>query len=254
MRFDKVLPEVVLTPYIKYYAISENDQEAAYKVFPVTGLVIGFQYRGHLSVVDDVTLNRLSSSGITGISDRYRLFRNSPGIGTILVYFTETGFARFSALPANELFNESLSLHQVFDRYSIERIEEALSLAETDAQRIGIMNAFFLSQLKDVKEDALVTEAVKLIYVSKGDIPIRTLSEKLFISQSPLEKRFRRLVGATPKKFASIVRFNAIIGSLGQGKSLTDICYEHGFFDQAHFIKDFKQYTGDTPERYRRGL
>jgi AraC-like DNA-binding protein len=100
----------------------------------------------------------------------------------------------------------------------------------------------------------LIIEAVKIIYQTKGTIRIKELNERLFISQSPFEKRFRKLVGATPKKFASIVRFNAVLDNLSNTKSLTDICYENNFFDQAHFIKDFKQYTGDTPENFKRFL
>lgn len=56
------------------------------------------------------------------------------------------------------------------------------------------------------------------------------------------------------KKFASIVRFNKVLDNLNETKSLTEICYENHFFDQAHFIKDFKQFTGDTPENFKRFL
>jgi AraC-like DNA-binding protein len=82
----------------------------------------------------------------------------------------------------------------------------------------------------------------------------QSVTERLFISQSPFEKRFRKLVGTTPKKVASIVRFNTVLDNLSNSKSLIDICYENNFFDQAHFIKDFKQFTGDTPENFKRFL
>ena len=98
----------------------------------------------------------------------------------------------------------------------------------------------------------MIVEAVKRIYAASGKLRISDLSRELYISQSPFEKRFRRLVGTSPKKFASIVRFNAILTSLGQQKSLMEICHEHEFFDQAHFIKDFKRFTGDTPEQSRK--
>ena len=111
-----------------------------------------------------------------------------------------------------------------------------------------------LSQLKDIQADKLIIEAVKIIYQTKGTIRIKELNERLFISQSPFEKRFRKLVGTTPKKFASIIRFNTVLDQLSHTKSLTDICYEYNFFDQAHFIKDFRQYTGDTPENFKRFL
>jgi len=193
-------------------------------------------------------------SGITGISDSYKIFKNSADIGTVLVYFTEIGFTHFASNSANELFNLSISLDDIFDKSKVNEVEERLAAATTDKQRIKIIEQFLLFQLKHIQTDKLIVEAVKLIYESKGTIRIKELNEKLFISQSPFEKRFRKVVGTTPKKFASIIRFNTILSSLNKTKSLTDICYENNFFDQAHFIKDFKHFTGDTPENFNRFL
>lgn len=254
MKFDKHLPSERLRPYIKQYVVSENESDGEYKVFPSSGMVIGFQYKGQLATIKDNTESNLASAGITGISDRVKLFRNSANIGTVLVYFSEIGFTHFAMHPANELFNLSLSLDQVFDKSRISEVEDKLCTATTDKQRIKIVEQFLLSQLRHFETDKQVVEAVRLIYQSKGSIRIKELNEKLFISQSPFEKRFRKLVGTTPKKFASIVRFNTVLDNLNKTKSLTEICYENGFFDQAHFIKDFKQFTGDTPDNFKRFL
>ena len=254
MKFDKHFPTDQLKPYIKYFVVSENELENEYKVFPSSGLVIGFQYKGQLTTLNNCTESKLSSAGITGITDGYKIFKNSADIGTILVYFTEIGFTHFASHPANEFFNLSLSLDDIFDRKSVTEVEEKLSIANTDKQRIKVVEQFLLSQLKDIETDKLILEAVKLIYQSNGTIRIKELNEKLFISQSPFEKRFRKVVGTTAKKFASIVRFNTVLDNLSNTKSLTEICYENNFFDQAHFIKDFKQFTGDTPENFKRFL
>jgi AraC-like DNA-binding protein len=254
MKFDKHFPTDNLKPYIKYFAVSENELENEYKVLPSSGLVIGFQYKGKLTTIKDGQESKLTSAGITGIADSFKIFKNSAGTGTVLVYFTEIGFTHFATHPANELFNLSLSLENIFDKNKVAEIEEKLALATTDKQRIKIVEQFLLSQLKDLQTDKLIVEAVKLIYQSNGTIRIKELNEKLFVSQSPFEKRFRKIVGATPKKFASIVRFNTVLNHLNETKSLTEICYEYDFFDQAHFIKDFKQFTGNTPENFKRFL
>lgn len=254
MRFDKFIPADNLKPYIKYFVVSETELENEYKVLPSSGLVIGFQYKGKLAAVKDGKESKLTSAGITGLTDSFKIFKNSAGIGTVLVYFTETGFTHFAMHPANELFNLSLSLENIFDKNKVAEVEEKLALATTDKQRIKIVEQFLFFQLKDLQTDKLVVEAVKLIYQSNGTIRIKELNEKLFISQSPFEKRFRKIVGTTPKKFASIVRFNTVLNNLNEAKSLTEICYEYNFFDQAHFIKDFKRFTGDTPESFKRFL
>ncbi|MEQ6118337.1 helix-turn-helix domain-containing protein [Reichenbachiella sp. MALMAid0571] len=254
MKFDKHFPTEQLKPYIKYFVVSENELENKYKVFPSSGIVIGFQYKGQLAIIKDNSESKLTTAGITGITDGYKVFKNSADIGTILVYFTEIGFTHFASHPANELFNLSLSLDDIFDKNSITEVEEKLAIANTDELRIKIVEQFLASQLKDIQTDKLIVEAVKLIYQSNGTIRIKELNEKLFISQSPFEKRFRKVVGTTPKKFASIVRFNSVLENLNGTKTLTEICYENNFFDQAHFIKDFKQFTGDTPENFKRFL
>lgn len=251
MRFEKVTPTEKLRPYIKYLVISENPEAKEYKVFPSTGLVMGFQYRGHLSTISNQQETNLANAGITGIGDTFKIFRNSADIGTILVYFTEVGWAAFCNCPANELFNESVSLNDIFGRQQISETEEKLSVANSDQKRIYIIEQFLLSQLKKTVQDQLIVAAIKLIYQSKGSIRIKEINDKLAISQSPFEKRFRKLVGVSPKKFSSIVRFNNVLNQLGTEKTLAEICYENNFFDQAHFIKDFKQYTGDTPERFK---
>ncbi len=252
MKFEAHLPTEKLRPYIRQLVVSENASESEYKVFPSTGMVIGFQYRGTLTTVQDNTTTRLTSAGITGIADRYRIFRNSAGIGTILVYFTETGFAHFATYPAHELLNLSLSLEDIFRKDDVSLVEDLLSDARNDQQRLHITEQFLLSQLKEREQDQLISEAVRLIYTSKGNIRIKELNERLFISQSPFEKRFRKVVGTSAKKFASIVRFNNVLSSMNGLKSLEEICYENGFFDQAHFIHNFKQYTGQTPEQFKR--
>jgi AraC-like DNA-binding protein len=254
MRFDKFIPTDQLKPFIKYFVVSEHELENEYKVFPSSGLVIGFQYKGKLATVKDNKENKLTSAGITGIADSYKIFRNSADIGTILVYFTEIGFTHFATHPANELFNLSLSLDNIFDRNRVTEVEEKLTIATTDKHRIKIVEQFLVSQLKDIETDKLIVEAIKLIYQTNGTIRIKELNEKLFISQRPFEKRFRKVVGTTPKKFALIVRFNTVLDNLNNKKSLTEISYENNFFDQAHFIKDFKQFTGDTPENFKRLL
>lgn len=254
MKFDKYFPTEKLKPYIKYFVVSENELESKYNVFPSSGLVIGFQYKGQLSTFKNTTENQLASAGATGVTDSYKIFKNSADIGTILVYFTEIGFTNFASQPANELFNLNISLDNIFDKNEIGIIEEKLMIVSTDKERVKIVEQFLLSQLKDIETDKLIVEAVKLIYETKGAIRIKELNDKLHISQSPFEKRFRKVVGTTAKKFASIVRFNTVLDNLNETKSLTEICYENNFFDQAHFIRDFKKYTGNTPENFKRFL
>lgn len=249
MRFEKYLPSPVLQPYIKQFVISENTESTEYKVLPGTSMVIGFQYRGSLQKIKGTGEGNLSISGITGLLDSYQVFKNSSDIGSVLVYFTETGASCFFKIPLNEIFSQSLSLDTFITSSVIAIVEEQLAEAKTDLERIHLVESFLLSQLQHRNPDTLVTQALHLIISSNGTLRINELSQKLHISQSPLEKRFRKTVGATPKKFSSIIRLHSVIKNASLN-NLTTLGLESGYFDQSHFIRDFKTFTGQTPEQF----
>src|SRR5690606_36668043 len=117
--------------------------------------------------------------------------------------------------------------------------------APTHAEKIRVVEQFLLAHMKAAQPDRLVIKALELIYQSKGLVKINALSKQLNISQSPLEKRFRKIIGTSPKKFAALVRFRNIIQNGDASPSLTALGYDGGFFDQSHFIKEFKCFTGD---------
>lgn len=253
MKFDTHIPCDVLKPFVRSFVVQETTEERTYKVLPDTGVVIGFQYKGRLSRLESNNEIPLSVSGISGLADHSRMFKNSPDIGTILVFFRESGAVPFFREPLHELFRESVSLDNFMLRSELLNLEEQLGEAKTDVQRIAFVEHFLIGRMTNIQPDQLVLAALALIHKSKGTIKIAELAEQLHTSQSPLEKRFRRAVGASPKKFASIVRLKHIIQRYDHAGSLTELGYETGFYDQSHFIKEFKAFTGDTPEDFFSG-
>lgn len=249
-KFETYIPSDILKPFIKSFAIQETADEKAYRVLPDTGLVLGFQYKGRLSRIDNQLEITLSISGVSGLSDHSKTFKNFPGTGTVLVFFREAGAAPFFQQPLHELFRESISLDNFMLRSQLCCLEEQLAEAASDNSRIAAVENFLINRMTVTQPDKLVLAALSLIHKSKGNIRIKQLAEQLHISQSPLEKRFRMEVGASPKKFASIVRLKNVIEKHTTIKSLTELGYEAGFYDQAHFIKEFKIFTGDTPENF----
>jgi len=242
-----------LLPYVKHLVISENERENSYRVLPDTALVIGFQYRGKLSYLAENKQNPLASSGITGLRDTYRNFQNTADIGSVLVVFRENGAARLLKTPLHELFGESLSLEHFFSRSALAELEERLVNAESDQLRIGLVEKFLIAHLQEGPADLLVTHALEYIHHSKGTIRISDLVKQLHTSASPLEKRFRKEVGASPKKFATIVRARHVLNAMENGQE-GYASYLSAFYDQAHFIKDFKKFASVTPEQYLKGL
>jgi len=250
LKFDIYIPSDILKPYIRVLVISESEIVNTYKVLPGTEIVIGFQYRGSLSYNEGDKNISLSHSGLTGLMDKFRIFSNTANTGSVLVFFKEGAAASFFKQPIHELFGESVSLENFMLRSELLILEEKLQESKTDIEKISIVENFLIAIMNASAPDPLVVSAISLIYKSKGNIRIKELLTDLHISQSAFEKRFRQVVGTSPKKFASIVRFKNTVNLYNRNTSLTDLGYEAGFYDQAHFIKEFKHFTGDSPHTF----
>lgn len=107
MKFDTYIPCDVLKPYVKSFAIQEAAIESIYQIIPDTSLVIGFQYKGRLSQVQSEIEILLSISGVSGLADHSKTFKNAADTGTVLIFFKEAGAAPFFRQPLHELFRES---------------------------------------------------------------------------------------------------------------------------------------------------
>lgn len=250
MSFTTYIPSEILRPFVKSMAISINESASSYKILPGTSIVMGFQFSGKLSYSQNTKTIPLNTSGITGLMNSYRIFNNAANTGSVLVMFTETGASAFFKDPLHELFDQSLALDDLMLRSQMDVVTEQINEADSDTERINAVENFLISRLNNKASDELVSLAVNLIKQSQGNIKITALIEKLNISQSQFEKRFRKVVGASPKKFASIVRLDTILNANPKSNKLTGLAFDSGYFDQAHFIKDFKSFTGQTPEQY----
>lgn len=104
----------------------------------------------------------------------------------------------------------------------------------------------------------LVLHSFNLLIRSAGSISIEQLAEDTGYTARYIDRCFRNETGLSPKQLAKIVRFQAAVSALNQnqhkGRSLTEIAADLGYFDQSHFVHDFKAYTGLTPKKYQKLL
>jgi AraC-like DNA-binding protein len=247
MEMHDFVPSRLLRPFIKTYKIIETRHEVTNRVLPNTSIVIAFRYRGHVNYLGQDSRSPLPQAAISGLQKSVRLINYHENSATLLVIFKEAGAAAFFKEPMHELFGHSISLDGFADRHAIEIVEEQLSEASKNIQRIAIIEQFLLTRIIKFKSDPLIIATVNTIQATKGIIGIKALANASYISQDALEKRFRKMVGATPKQFANIVRMNTIIANKQSRQSLLDIALEGGYYDQPHFNKDFKLFTGQPP-------
>ena len=150
------------------------------------------------------------------------------------------------------LFSQCLPLDNFILGAKIDSTIALLTEATTDTTRLEVIENFLIPLLNKKKKDEPIALAVELIKQGAGNIKITLLAEKLKLSQCQFEKRFRKIVGASPKTFSSIVRLRKLINAAPNNCNMTQLGLEAGFSDQAHFIRAFKLYTGITPKKYFR--
>ena len=247
MIFDAFKPTALLSPYILTYIVIESQGGGINRVLPGTSLVLAFNYKGGVSYVTEDINNDIPLSSVSGLRKSLRVFRYSKNAGNILVIFKEAGAVAFFKNPLHILFDETVSLDHFINHQNLAIIEEQLAEAKNNAQRIHLIEQFLLSELYGHKPDNLILVALQKIHLAKGLIKIKELADTLYISQDAFEKRFRRVVGTSPKQFSSIIRMKWITHGGPQTQKLTEIAFSAGYFDQPHFNKDFKLFTGQTP-------
>jgi AraC-like DNA-binding protein len=250
MNITECLPTESLRSFIKAYLIIESHAEVVNRVLPDTSMAIAFQYRGQVNYVTDNKLSKVPASAISGLMRSVRLINYLKDTSTFIILFSATGTSAFFKQPMYELFEESVSLDNFIGQDQISFIEEQLAGAENNHQRVAMVERFLLSKLFRQDRDRLILTALQKIHHERGNIKIKQLANTLFVSQDAFEKRFRRIVGTTPKQYSSIVRMKSIIEQKPIGENLAGVVLDAGYFDLPHFYKDFKLFTGQTPTEF----
>jgi transcriptional regulator GlxA family with amidase domain len=101
--------------------------------------------------------------------------------------------------------------------------------------------------------DRGVDAAVEAIRCAHGVVSVAELAERLGLSRRSLERRFRQQVGLLPKQLARVLRFQRALQMREQAPAdgWPAIALECGYYDQAHLIRDFREFSGQTPAAFR---
>jgi methylphosphotriester-DNA--protein-cysteine methyltransferase len=125
--------------------------------------------------------------------------------------------------------------------------------ATDSIQRIKIIEKFLLDTLKDKTTiDKIVKMTVDSLLSTNGSATIGSILKEDLSKRRQLERNFIKQIGVSPKQLGKVIRLQTALKMLLNKKSgnLTNIAYESDYFDQAHFIKDFKEFTGVNPKAF----
>jgi AraC-like DNA-binding protein len=251
MGIADYFPAPILQPFIQSYKIIESEGVLLNRVLPNPSFAIAFRLNGRIAHVEDQQVRVMPGATFAGMRKSFRMIEYGAGAASLIVLFKDMGAAGFFKEPLHEVFEETIGLDSFFAASEIARVEEQLAGVKEHKDIVRVVESFLIDKLLPVPPDnRLVAEAVEKIKASGGVNKMSQLAAELYCSQDAFEKKFRKLVGATPKQFASIIRLHRIVRQGQLHPSLIDLALDNGYFDQAHFNKDFKKFTGSTPKDF----
>ena len=173
------------------------------------------------------------------------------------VNFTLLGAYRFLNLTMSDIANRCLDLGDLLGASEVELLVDALQDAEDWPTRFDLMDHFLLERLgrgRPMSPD--IAWALKSLQTSHGARSIGALSRDLSCSRKTLIQRFHAQIGLSPKSVASILRFAFAVERIrtADEESWADLAIACGYYDQAHFNRDFRRYSGRTPREFQAAL
>lgn len=160
--------------------------------------------------------------------------------------------APFFPFPMNEIADCVVDADLIWGR-DFGTLRERLLETKDIKRRFAIVEEFLLDRFASrLNINPCVSYAVAVMTKRPDRISIAAMNRKIGYSQRHFADMFRRHTGVTPKSFLKIMRFQKAVKSIDGSASPNwrDIAIDCGFFDQAHFINDFKHFSGFTPKEY----
>jgi len=257
MKYHTIKPTKPLSDYVRFYWMLEGSviDECPYihRTLANASPELIFHYKGPF---EELTSNDKSEktflTGIHGQTNIIRRFTARSDFGIFGVFLQPYAIPALFGIPSLEIKNELPDLVTLLGQAG-QDLTEKMMLAKNNTQRLNIINLFLTHRLTEFDRPEIVN-ATQHIFKSKGLVNVKELANQSCLSQRQFERKFKEQIGFSPKSFSRIVRFNSLLWNYKrEDVSLTEIAYDFGYYDQAHFIRDFKHFSGYNPKAYFSG-
>jgi AraC-like DNA-binding protein len=243
-----ISPHILLQPYIANYTITFPTSQTmpdAYTVLPTASSTL------IISVSADSIFGGLR--GVNTKACNVGAHANKMHL-LLLIEFHPGGLHPFIHIDQFELLDSSFPLEDL-DKTLNQTLEDTLLSSASIESLIDSLDYILLAKLRNRQADKSITTMMQGIIKRHGNISAKELSSEFYYSEKHIRRLFLHQVGTTPKIFSRIVRANYALHLLQTSPAyLTDIGVSSGFFDQPHFIHDFKMVCGLTPMEYKQNM
>ena len=246
-----------LHQYIESFNIYRFDDDTDIQLFPKGIFEIVFQSTAHFQH------NTAYSSGwetrpknfIGGLHNKtYHVKPNGKSSFCVVVEFKPNTAKSFIPCKLHDFQNSVIDVFEIWGNSSV-KLSQQMGEEKDDLKKVELIENYLLDKFIARKE-SVIDYAVSYILASNGFVGINELASKVSLSPAQFRKRFKEEIGISPSQYCKIVRINTTLSIFEKNyqKPLTELTYSLGYFDQSHFIKDFKSVTGASPKCFRSAI
>jgi AraC-like DNA-binding protein len=262
-RFNAVTPHPLLSPYIAKIWVFESsgrlpDQERKL-IVPNANLKLTLTFRNGISahVGARAFVQRENEITLTGLIDTPVILDpyEDAQTGTIIIEFNPIGAYRFFRLQYAEVQNEIVDLADLGGSEAA-RLRSGLSETDDIAMKLQILQDFLIQQLERSEADPIYDHCIRRIAATNGVLTVAQLEKETGYSARWLQRKFSERLGTGAKNLAEIVRFKQFYQAYSMGlpqHKLKQYIYQY-YYDQSHFLRAFKRFTGTTPTELQRSV
>jgi AraC-like DNA-binding protein len=252
LGFQLVPASVCLRPYVRsyWYVRREVPLQSYHEEYmhPRGGFGIAFNFGDGLTLDARGVTEPVFLDGANTVSRKFG-FQNQ--VDLMGVQFHEGGAFPFLGIPLHELQNE-MNVVSALDA-DVTDLHGRMYETKTLASRIRLLETWLLQRLSLGKErNSLIPASLKALREEIGQLRMSAFAARWSLSQRQLERLYQRDVGMSPKQYLKLLRIEKARSSLKHMREETTarLAVELGFYDQAHFIREFRDVVGVTPYAY----
>lgn len=251
MSYQIIPPPPALKNYVRNFWVLENPTaNVSQKSFTVmSNGSPGLIFQENPALFTGFEGERLPQLFVFGQARKYGQLQGGGNFRTVGVNFEPTALKQVFGLNAHELTDQHTCISHLTKASLCEQLLHCTSVQ----QQVTCLSQFLITQTQQYNNNNNPQLQYATAALQQGK-RLPDVLHQLNLSERSLERLFLAHIGITPILYARICRFQASLSLLRQGKfrSLTDIAYSLGYFDQSHFIRDFKLFSGVSPRIYQR--
>ncbi|PZR40731.1 MAG: hypothetical protein DI538_03375 [Azospira oryzae] len=252
MIFHSHIPIEALQPYVQCYLEADGTQNilaGEYTLFPngLSGIFFNFGNTGKIILKEEHQTPRVS---IFGQIDQHFTITHSPSFYSIGILLKPTVLSWLFRVDMHEFTNKAFDGSLLRD--DLHSLHHQLQEYATASGKINCIEQYLCRMILNMPPPVtLVEHAVHLIHSAKT-VSIHELARHFNVSQRYLETQFQKKIGLSPKTYSLIQRFKRMERQIIKMPTVhwQQMQFANEYFDQNHFIKDFRRFTGRTPSSY----